>query len=87
MPVVPYSLMAGRSSNQGNSRGSDMRVRQVVKADSLDDLVRLGMMTKQAATFLDAAVASGLNVLVAGGKQPGGNRLVASPVRRSLVAA
>ncbi len=43
----------------------------VVKADSLDDLVRLGTLTPQAAAFLDAAVVSGLNVLVAGGTQAG----------------
>ena len=43
----------------------------VVRADHLDDLVGLGTLTKQAATFLDAAVASGLNVLVAGGTQAG----------------
>jgi pilus assembly protein CpaF len=43
----------------------------VVKADSMDDLVRLGTLTRQAARFLEAAVASGLNVLVAGGTQAG----------------
>ena len=43
----------------------------VVKADHLDDLVRLGTLTKQAAAFLHAAVASGLNILVAGGTQAG----------------
>ncbi|QFQ29696.2 hypothetical protein EEW87_004170 [Janibacter melonis] len=41
----------------------------VVKADHLDDLVRLGTLTQHASTFLQAAVASGLNVLVAGGTQ------------------
>ncbi|WP_347351718.1 ATPase, T2SS/T4P/T4SS family [Intrasporangium sp.] len=48
----------------------------VVKADHLEDLVRLGTLTKQAATFLDAAVASGLNVLVAGGTQAGKTTLL-----------
>ena len=48
----------------------------VVKADHLDDLVRLGTLTRQAATFLDAAVASGLNVLVAGGTQAGKTTLL-----------
>lgn len=43
----------------------------VVAADHLDDLVRLGTLTAQAARFLGAAVASGLNVLVAGGTQAG----------------
>ena len=48
----------------------------VVKADHLDDLVRLGTLTKEAATFLQAAVASGLNVLVAGGTQAGKTTLL-----------
>jgi pilus assembly protein CpaF len=48
----------------------------VVRADHLDDLVRIGTLTKQAATFLDAAVASGLNVLVAGGTQAGKTTLL-----------
>ncbi|MCE0486512.1 CpaF family protein [Ornithinimicrobium sediminis] len=43
----------------------------VVAADDLEDLVRLGSLTAQAARFLAAAVASGLNVLVAGGTQAG----------------
>ncbi len=48
----------------------------VVKADHLDDLVRLGTVTKQAAAFLHAAVASGLNILVAGGTQAGKTTLL-----------
>jgi pilus assembly protein CpaF len=43
----------------------------VVKADSLEDLVRLGTLTRQAAAFLEAAVVAGLNILVAGGTQSG----------------
>ncbi len=43
----------------------------VVKADHLDDLVRLGTLTRPAATFLEAAVVAGLNILVAGGTQAG----------------
>lgn len=42
-----------------------------MRADSMEDLVRLGTLTRQAATFLAAAVASGLNILVAGGTQAG----------------
>lgn len=52
----------------------------VVKADHLDDLVRLGTMPRQAATFLEAAVASGLNVLVAGGTQAGNPTTHETPV-------
>ena len=48
----------------------------VVAADDLDDLVRLGSMTAQAARFLGAAVAAGLNVLVAGGTQAGKTTLL-----------
>ncbi len=35
----------------------------VVKADHLDDLVRLGTVTRQAAKFLEACVVAGLNTL------------------------
>src|SRR5690606_25675429 len=43
----------------------------VVAADDLSDLVRLGSLTAHAARFLEAAVAAGLNILVAGGTQAG----------------
>jgi pilus assembly protein CpaF len=43
----------------------------VVRANTLDELVGLGTLTPAAATFLDACVAAGLNVLVAGGTQAG----------------
>ena len=48
----------------------------VVKADHLDDLVSLGTLTRQAARFLEAAVVSGLNILVAGGTQAGKTTLL-----------
>lgn len=62
----------------------------VVKADHLDDLVRLGTLTRHAATFLDAAVVSGLNVLVAGGTQAGKTTMLnclaaAIPARERVV--
>ena len=43
----------------------------VVKANHLEDLVRLGSLTAHAAQFLDASVRAGLNILVAGGTQAG----------------
>src|SRR3954463_10318501 len=43
----------------------------VVRADHLEDLVRLGTLTAQAARFLEACVVAGLNILVAGGTQAG----------------
>ena len=43
----------------------------VLTAHSLDELVGLGSLTAQAARFLEASVASGLNILVAGGTQAG----------------
>ena len=43
----------------------------VLQAHSLDELVALGTLTPHAARFLEAAVVSGLNVLVAGGTQAG----------------
>jgi pilus assembly protein CpaF len=48
----------------------------VVRADHLDDLVRLHTLTGQAARFLEAAVVSGLNILVAGGTQAGKTTLL-----------
>ena len=48
----------------------------VVAATGLDDLVALGTMTAEAARFLEAAVASGLNILVAGATQAGKTTLV-----------
>ena len=42
----------------------------------MDDLVRLGTLTPQAARFLEAAVVSGLNILVAGGTQAGKTTLL-----------
>ena len=43
----------------------------VVAAGSLDELVVLGTLPSAAARFLEAAVAAGLNVIVAGGTQAG----------------
>lgn len=48
----------------------------VVKAGHLDDLVALGTLTVQAADFLEAAVVSGLNIIVAGGTQAGKTTLL-----------
>jgi len=48
----------------------------VVRATRLDDLVALGSITQQAATFLAAAVAAGLNLLVSGGTQAGKTTLL-----------
>lgn len=42
----------------------------VVTATGLDELVALGSLPVRAARFLEAAVASGLNVIVAGGRRP-----------------
>ena len=62
----------------------------VVRASHLDDLVGLGTLTAQAAAFLGAAVASGLNILVAGGTQAGKTTLLnclssAIPARERVV--
>ena len=42
-----------------------------VRANHLDELVVLGTLSALAASFLDACVVAGLNVLVAGGTQAG----------------
>lgn len=43
----------------------------IARANRLDDLVRGGSLTVQAAKFLDAAVSSGMNILVSGATQAG----------------
>ncbi|WP_165162682.1 ATPase, T2SS/T4P/T4SS family, partial [Candidatus Protofrankia datiscae] len=43
----------------------------VLSAASLDEMVALSTITAPAAAFLEAAVASGLNIIVAGGTQAG----------------
>jgi pilus assembly protein CpaF len=48
----------------------------VVRAAHLDELVRLGTVSRAAADFLEAAVVSGLNVIVAGGTQAGKTTLL-----------
>ena len=45
--------------------------RFVVRARTLNDLVGLGVLSRAASGFLDAAVICGLNVVVAGGTQSG----------------
>ena len=43
----------------------------VLRADSLAELVRLGTLSGQCARFLEAAVVTGLNIVVAGATQSG----------------
>lgn len=43
----------------------------IARATRLNDLVKLGSLSREAAVFLDAAIASGLNVLVSGATQAG----------------
>jgi len=62
----------------------------IARAQNVDDLVALGTLTPHAARFLDAAVASGLNVLVAGGTQAGKTTTLAAlagsiPARERIV--
>lgn len=62
----------------------------VARAETVEDLVALGTLTPQAARFLDAAVASGLNVLVAGGTQAGKTTTLAAlagsiPARERII--
>jgi pilus assembly protein CpaF len=62
----------------------------VLTAHSLDELVGLGTFTGQAARFLEAAVASGLNIIVAGGTQAGKTTLLnclaaAIPARERVI--
>jgi pilus assembly protein CpaF len=48
----------------------------VVKAERLDQLVQFGTLTEQASEFLEACVAAGLNIIVAGGTQAGKTTLL-----------
>src|SRR4051812_23446458 len=62
----------------------------VLRAHSLDELVALGTLTAAAARFLEASVAAGLNVIVAGGTQAGKTTLLnclaaAIPARERVV--
>src|SRR3954467_2880148 len=62
----------------------------VLQAHSIDELVALGTLTAQAARFLEAAVASGLNILVSGGTQAGKTTLLnclcaAIPARERVI--
>lgn len=62
----------------------------VLSAHSLEELIGLGTITTQAARFLEAAVASGLNIIVAGGTQAGKTTLLnclaaAIPARERVV--
>jgi pilus assembly protein CpaF len=64
----------------------------VLRAQSLDELVSLGTLTVQAARFLEASVAAGLNILVAGGTQAGKTTLLnclaaAIPARERVITA
>src|SRR4051812_5392741 len=58
---------------EGISRGfSAVNIRKfVVRAARLEGLVELGSLSGQAASFLDASVRAGLNIVVAGGTQAG----------------
>jgi pilus assembly protein CpaF len=65
--------------------------KHVVRATSLDDLVALGSLGRQAAAFLAAAVRAGLNVLVSGATQAGKTTLLnalagAIPARERVVS-
>ncbi len=75
-PFVDAMLPAGHRLNlvlEGISRGfSAVNIRKfVVRAARLHDLVALGSLTEQAASFLDASMQAGLNVVVAGSTQAG----------------
>lgn len=75
-PFVDAMLPEGHRLHvvlEGIARGfSAVNIRKfVVRASRLDDLVALGSLTAQAASFLDASVRAGLNIVVAGGTQAG----------------
>ncbi len=62
----------------------------ILGVNSLEELVALGSLTEQAARFLEASVAAGLNILVAGGTQAGKTTMLnalcaAIPARERVV--
>jgi len=64
----------------------------LLTAYALDELVELGTLTPPAAAFLEAAVISGLNIIVAGGTQAGKTTLLnclaaAIPGRERVITA
>ncbi len=80
-PFVDAMLPEGHRLHvvlEGISRGfSAVNIRKfVLKAARLSDLVSLGSLTSPAASFLDASVRAGLNILVAGGTQAGKTTLL-----------
>ena len=79
----------GGTWHSGWCLAADIR-KFVLQAHSLDELVALGTVTAQAARFLEAAVAAGLNILVSGGTQAGKTTLLnclcaAIPARERVV--
>lgn len=75
-PFVDATLPQGHRLHvvlEGISRGfSAVNVRKfLLKAARLSDLVELGSLSSHAASFLEASVRAGLNLVVAGGTQAG----------------
>jgi pilus assembly protein CpaF len=75
-PFVDAMLPGGHRLHvvlEGISRGfAAVNIRKfVVRAAGLSDLVALGSLTAHAASFLDASVRAGLNIVVAGSTQAG----------------
>ncbi len=56
----------------------------VLGLTSVEELVAVGSLTEHAANFLEASVAAGLNILVAGGTQSGKTTMVNTPIRHVL---
>ncbi len=75
-PFVDAMLPEGHRLHvvlEGITRGfTAVNIRKfLLRAHRLSDLVSLGTLTPQAASFLEASVRAGLNILVAGGTQAG----------------
>ncbi len=96
-PFVDAMLPSGHRLHvvlAGIARGfAAVNIRKfVVKATRLDDLVKLGTLTRAAAQFLDACVVAGLNIVVSGGTQAGKTTMLntlgsAVPGRERIVSA
>ena len=65
-------MSLARAANSDVVKRLAVNIRKfLLRAHRFSDLVSLGTLTPQAASFLEASVPAGLNILVAGGTQAG----------------
>lgn len=70
-PDRPAGELSGAPSDRSAQRAGQPRRYTVPQLTHWLELVELGTLTAQAASFLGASAVSGLNIIVAGGTQAG----------------